>query len=136
MKRFALAFFISATPAFAQDSTPLDLGAVDASLLEGFFGTWRVQNIDGSKTCDVKLTREEAIGGMAIEVADGCAAAFPVMGDVASWRLYENFEIVLADAARRELIRFYTPDDAYVATPEVDGIVTIIQPTDEISPAP
>jgi hypothetical protein len=136
MKRLFLACFISATPALAQGSTPLDLDAVDPSLLEGFFGTWRVQNTDGSKTCDVKLTRDETIGGMAIEVADGCAAAFPVMGDVASWRLYENFEIVFADATRRELIRFFVPDNAYAATPEVDGIVTIIQPADEISPAP
>ena len=136
MKRLILALLLGTNPAFAQNTTPLDLNAVDPSLLEGFFGTWQVQNFDGMKTCDVKLLREETIGGMAIDVADGCATTFPVMGEVASWRLYEGFEIVFADAARKELIRFYTPDAAYVATPEVDGILTITQPTDEISPAP
>lgn len=136
MKRLFAALLLSTTPALAQSSTPLDLNAVDPSMLEGFFGTWQVQNFDGGKTCDVKLTRDETIGGMVIEVAEGCAATFPVMGEVASWRLYENFEIVFADATRKELIRFYVPDNNYVATPEVDGIVTITQPTDEISPAP
>lgn len=136
MKRLFLALLVSITPAAAQSTAPLDLNAVDPSLLEGFFGAWQVQDADGGKTCGVTLTREETIGGMAIEVADGCAATFPVMGNVASWRLYENFEIVFADAARKELIRFFVPDNAYVATPEVDGIVTIIQPNDEISPAP
>lgn len=136
MRRLLLTLLLTSTPAAAQSTSPLDLNAVDPSLLEGFFGTWQVQNFDGMKTCDVKLLRDETIGGMAIEVTEGCAETFPVMGDVASWRLYENFEIVFADAMRKELIRFYTPDAAYVATPEVDGIVTITQPTDEISPAP
>ncbi len=136
MKRLIFALLLGTTPALAQSTAPLDLNAVDPSLLEGFFGTWQVQDADGGKTCDVELTREDAIGGMVIKVAEGCAAAFPVMGNVASWRLYENFEIVFADAARKELIRFYVPDNSYVATPEVDGIVTIIQPNDEISPAP
>ena len=136
MKRLLLALLLSATPAFAQSTAPLDLNAVDPSLLEGFFGTWQVQNFDGMKTCNVKLLRDDTIGGMTIEVAEGCSATFPVMGEVASWRLYEGFEIAFADATRKELIRFYVPDNSYAATPEVDGIVTIIQPTDEISPAP
>ena len=40
----------------------------------------------------------------------------------------ENWQIVLADVTRRELIRFTTPDDSYVAAPETDGIFTIRRP--------
>ena len=132
---FAGVTAIMIVAAHAQSTTPLDLNALDPALLEGFFGPWRVQNADGSKTCDVKLSREETIGGMVIDVAPDCAKAFPVMDEVAAWRLYENFEIVFADATRKELIRFVTPDESYVATPEVDGIATILQVSDELTPA-
>ncbi|WP_373506048.1 AprI/Inh family metalloprotease inhibitor [Aestuariivirga sp.] len=122
--------------AAAQSTKLLDLSSVDPSLLEGFFGTWQVQNADGSKICDVELTREDTIGGLAIGIENACLDEFPVMGEVTAWRLYENFEIVFVDATWQERIRFFTPDNTYVATPEVDGITTIIQVSDEISPAP
>ena len=65
---------------------------------------------------------------MAIGIGDGCAEAFPVMAEVAAWRLYDNWTIVFTDAAHKELIRFISPDEAYVAEPAVDGIATIVQP--------
>jgi len=37
------------------------------------------------------------------------------MDDVASWRLLEDWEIVLADATKKSLIHFTTPDNAMVA---------------------
>lgn len=105
----------------------MDLAAVDQEMLADFLGPWQVQNADGSRICDVSLSREEAIGGMAIEVSEDCAMAFPVMAKTASWRLLEGWTIVFADATRHELIRFTTPDEAYVAEPETDGIATIIK---------
>jgi len=56
-----------------------------------------------------------------------CGKIFPVMNDVAGWRLYEDWVIVLIDATRKTLIRFSTPDNAYVAEPETDGISTIVK---------
>ena len=94
-------------------------------MVEGFFGKWRVADAGGEKTCDIILSKEGTIGGMVIEVAPGCEKTFPVMGEVAAWRLYENFTVVFADAARKELIRFSTPDETYVAVKEVDGIVAL-----------
>lgn len=133
---FLLLPLLLATPAFAQSDTPLDLSAIDPSMLTGFFGKWRIQNEDGSKTCDVTLTKEETIGGMVIDIDPECAKAFPVMDEIAAWRLNEGFDIVLADATRKERLHFYTPDNSYVAVKEVDGIFTILQVSDELEPSP
>lgn len=129
MRRLALAltFIALALPAAAEDIPPLDLSVVDPEMVAEFFGPWEVRNADGSRSCTVNLTREETIGGFAIAVSDDCAAAFPVMGEVAAFRLLEGWGIVFADATRKELIRFTTPDEAYVADPETDGIATIRQ---------
>ena len=123
----ALAFLL-ATPAWADDLKPMDLSAADPDMLAEFFGPWEIQSAGGDKTCDVTLSRDEAIGGMTIEVGGDCAETFPVMGKVAAWRLYEDWTIVLVDAERKELIRFSAPDEEYMATPEADGIATIVQP--------
>ena len=125
MKYVILAFAILTSTAHAQDAIPLDLNSVDRALVKDFLGTYLIENADGKKTCEVKLTRKETIGGMVIKVAPSCAKTFPIMDDVASWRLYENWEIALADATRHQLIRFTTPDNEYVADPETDGISTI-----------
>ena len=47
------------------------------------------------------------------------------MADITAWRLLQGWTIDLADAERKTRIRFTTPDDSYVAYPEVDGIFTI-----------
>lgn len=104
---------------------PLDLAGVDPGLAEDMFGHWIVSSADGERICDVELLREPAIGGMQIDVDPGCEALFPVMGDIAAWRLLEGWVIDLADAERKTRIRFSTPDERYVAFPEVDGIATI-----------
>lgn len=125
---FIVLAVLMASPASAEDLQPMDLAAVDPGMLDEFFGPWEIQSADGARTCDVDLSRDSTIGGMALAIADGCAGTFPVMARVAAWRLYDNWTIVLVDAERQELIRFAAPDDAYVATPETDGIATIVQP--------
>lgn len=124
---FACAGLALAAPAMAEDIPPMDLTAVDQEMLAGFLGPWQVRDADGTRTCGVELSRKAAIGGMAIDVAEDCAATFPVMGEVAAWRLLEGWGIVFVDVTRQELIRFTTPDETYVADPEIDGIATIVQ---------
>ena len=116
---------LAAAPVWAQQ--PLDLDTVDPAMLADFLGDWTILNADGSKSCKVTLSREQTIGGMVIDIDPVCGKVFPVMSDVASWRLLEDWEIVLADATRKSLIRFTTPDNAYVAEPETDGISTIVK---------
>lgn len=111
--------------ALAQEPAPLDLGAVDPAMLEDFYHPWIISNQDGSRTCRVVLKREETIGGNEIDVDPACASVFPVMGEIAAWRLVENWGIVLADATRRTRLLFTTPDAIYIADDEVDGIYSI-----------
>ncbi|MGE3873197.1 MAG: AprI/Inh family metalloprotease inhibitor [Parvibaculaceae bacterium] len=105
----------------------MDLDAVDQAVLDDFLGDWSIQNADASRSCKVKLTREVTIGGLEVDVDPDCPRVFPVMQHVTAWRLYEDWQIVLVDATRKSLISFSTPDNAYAADPETDGITTIVK---------
>jgi hypothetical protein len=125
-----LAFFAMPVGlAFADDLKPMDPnGGVDPDLLKSFYGPWVISNQAGDKTCKVDLKDESTIGGSVIDVDPGCAKVFPVMDNIAAWRLMEGWGIDLVDATRKTVIRFTTPDAEYVASPEIDGIFTIVQP--------
>jgi len=124
----SLVALFAVLPASAEDLMPLDLTEVDPAMVGDFFGPWIITDQSGERRCAVNLGREETIGGMVIDVDPACASVFPVMADVAAWRLMENWTIDLADATRKRLIRFYTPDERYIAEPETDGIWTILKP--------
>lgn len=121
------AFFLFASPVAAQFTPlkPLDLKEVDPSLIGETFGAWEIRDESGKKRCRINLKRELAIGGYAIEVADNCKKLFPVMDDIAGWRLLEGWTIDLIDATRKTRVRFSTPDERYVAIPEIDGIASL-----------
>ena len=120
-----LLVLLGATSASAQ--ALMDLEAVDPAVIADFLGDWSVQNADGSKACKVTLSQEVTIGGLVIDIDPDCGKVFPMMDDVAAWRLYEDWQIVFVDATKKSLIRFSTPDNAYVAQPETDGITTIVK---------
>jgi hypothetical protein len=122
------AFLLLPAAALAQDLMPMDTSGVDPELLKSFYGPWVISDSSGAKTCKVGLKDEPTIGGSVIDVDPGCAKLFPIMDEIAAWRLMENWGIDLVDATRKTRIRFTTPDAAYVAIPEVDGIATILQP--------
>lgn len=124
----AVIVLLTAAPATAQSGEPIDIATLDQAARDGVLGGWIVSDQSHAKSCRVTFSDEPAIGGYAIEIDPACATAFPVMEEVAAWRLYESWEIVFSDATRKELIRFTTPDESYVATPETDGIFTIFRP--------
>jgi len=93
---------------------PLDTREVDPALRKDLYGAYEIRDRAGRKRCRLVLSREPAIGGMAIEVAPGCEKAFPVMADIAGWRVLEGWAIDLIDPLRKTVIRFETPDNRYV----------------------
>jgi hypothetical protein len=111
-------------PAF-EPLQPMDLESVDPDLVADMFGGWTIRDESGKKACGVELLEDMGIGGMQIDVDPACEAVFPMMGDITAWRLLEGWAIDLVDAERKTRIRFSTPDERYVAFPEVDGIFTI-----------
>lgn len=104
---------------------PMDLESVDPDLVADMFGGWTISDESGKKVCGVELVNGVGIGGMQIDVDSACAAVFPVMAEITAWRLMEGWAMDLVDAERKTRIRFSTPDERYVAFPEVDGIFTI-----------
>jgi hypothetical protein len=117
-------------PAFAEEPVfeplpLLDLTGVDPEFADDMFGQWTIHDASGEKSCAIELKQEATIGGMEIGVDPGCEKVFPVMADITAWRLLEGWTIDLADAERKIRVRFSTPDERYVAIPEVDGIATI-----------
>jgi hypothetical protein len=126
----ALALFLTPLGAAAQFEPlqPLDLKEVDPALIGDTFGTWEIIDKSGKKRCRIVLKKEIAIGGYAIDVAPSCAKLFPVMDEIAGWRLMQGWTIDLIDATRKIRVRFQTPDNRYVAIPGIDGIDTIVKP--------
>ena len=115
----AAALFLGvAGPAAAFDFEPLkplDTAAVSPALLNDVYGAWEIRDKSGKKRCRITLLREPAIGGLGVELDPQCAKAYPVMEDIAGWRLLENWTIDLIDPLRKTRIRFETPDNRYVA---------------------
>ena len=119
MKRAALAVALAAVaqPAHAYDFEPLkplDTREVDPALVKGAFGAYEIRDKAGKKRCRIVLTQQQAIGGYGVELAPDCAKAFPVMADIAGWRLLESWTIDLIDPLRKTRVRFSTPDARYV----------------------
>lgn len=111
----------------ADDLQSLDLDALDKAEVADFLGKWQIRNEAGDKSCDVVLKREMTIGGMQIDVDPACAKVFPIMDEIAAWRLKEGWAIDLVDAVRQMRLRFTVPDVTYIASQEIDGIFTIAQ---------
>lgn len=130
--RYATAILIamlcgSASRVAAQDLKLMNTAEVDPAMLRDFYGAYEIQDAKNKKRCRVVLKPETTIGGNQIEIAKGCAKTFPIMDDIAAWRLYENWTIGFSDATRKLRIRFFTPDERYIAEPETDGIFTIVK---------
>ncbi|HWM81175.1 MAG TPA: AprI/Inh family metalloprotease inhibitor [Pseudolabrys sp.] len=109
---------LSVAPAGAYDFAPvkpLNIDKVDPSMLTDVFGAWEIRDRSGKRRCKLTLLKETGIGGYQIDVAPNCKAAFPVMDDIAAWRLNEGWSIDLVDGLRKTRIRFETPDSRYIA---------------------
>jgi hypothetical protein len=105
----------SATAFDFEPLKPLDTDAVNPALLNDVYGAWEIRDKSGKKRCRIVLLREPAIGGLGVEFDPQCAKAYPVMEDIAGWRLLQNWTIDLIDPLRKTRLRFETPDNRYVA---------------------
>lgn len=94
---------------------PMNETDVEPALLADVFGVWELRDKSGKRRCRITLLKEMGIGGRQVEVAPGCEKAFPVMGDIAGWRLQESWTIDLIDPLRKIRLRLETPDERYIA---------------------
>jgi hypothetical protein len=120
MRRGLLLFLLAAapaTPAMAYDfapTRPMNVQEVDPAMLADVYGAYEIRDKSGQKRCRINLLKDVGIGGSQIDVAPGCDKLFPVMGDIAAWRLLEGWTVDLVDALRKTRVRFQTPDARYV----------------------
>jgi hypothetical protein len=121
--RIPLSFLLVFAPtvALAQDAPP-----ATEDTINDYAGPWQIQDAEAGRTCDISLGTTKVIGGYAVEITQSCSVTFPVMKEIAAWRMFENGDIVLADATRRERLRFFAPDDTYISVEDVDGIVRLV----------
>jgi Protease inhibitor Inh len=94
---------------------PMNEAEVEPALLADVFGVWELRDKSGKRRCRITLLKEMGIGGRQVEVAPGCEKSFPVMGDIAAWRLQESWTIDLIDPLRKTRLRLETPDERYIA---------------------
>ena len=100
---------------------------VDPTMLKSMYGVWEIQDAKARKRCRVTLKSEATIGGSALAFAPGCEKTFPILKEISGWRLLEGWGIDLIDPLRKPRLRFTTPDERYIALPEIDGIDTIVK---------
>lgn len=93
---------------------PLDVKAVDPAMVADVYGKYEIRDKSGKKRCRVTLLKEPGIGGSQIDIAPGCDKAFPIMADIAAWRLLQGWTIDLVDPLRKTRVRFSTPDNRYI----------------------
>jgi len=103
-------------------SAPAVAASKERAFLKALSGEWIVLGAKRNTTCRVILKNEATIGGSEIIVSPDCTRKFAVMGDITAWRVSERGELHFVDALRKMRVRFQTPDNSYVAIPEVDGI--------------
>ncbi|MCW5694490.1 MAG: AprI/Inh family metalloprotease inhibitor [Pseudolabrys sp.] len=94
---------------------PMNEAEVEPAMLADVFGAWELRDKSGKRRCRITLLKEMGIGGRQVDVAPGCDKAFPVMGDIAAWRLQQGWTIDLIDPLRKTRLRFETPDERYIA---------------------
>ena len=132
------AWLIGPTAAFEFEPVkPMDVKAANPALLADVYGTWEIRDESGTKRCRINLLKDFGIGGYQIEVAPGCAKAFPVMGDISAWRLLQGGSIDLVDPLRKTRVRFETPDNRYVPfsdEKDIAGIHEFVKIKDKAAP--
>ena len=117
-----------------EPGTPLDVPKLDVAMQADIYGVWEIRDKAGKKRCRITLLKEFTIGGYEAQVAPGCEKTFPVMADIAAWRLLEGWTIDLVDPIRRVRIRFETPDNRYVPfgdPKDIAGIYEIVKLRDK-----
>ena len=127
MKPLPLAILLFlASPALAADSSKLAPAAKAMDMM----GDVSVMAHEGDERCAVVLFEDKVSEGYRLEVADGCASAFPVMGKAKAWRVYTDRIVAFVDADGRDLIRFKGKGYTRYAVKNVDGIDRIYSAQD------
>ena len=123
MKFLPLAILLFlASPSLAADSSKL----APADKAMDMMGDVNVMAGEDDDKCAIVLFEDKVQLGYRLEVAENCAAAYPVMTKAKAWRVYKDRMISFVDAGGHDLIRFKGKGYRRFAVESVDGIVSIL----------
>lgn len=125
----ALALIVPAA-ALAQGKPALNRAA------EAVVGTWEFSNADRDRTCTLVLKSDAAANGHKLEFDAGCAALFPLVGDIVSWKYPDDDLLYLLDAQGRALIEFSEVEDGLFEAPTPRVGVLFLQHPGAAGPPP
>ena len=111
-----------ASPALAAGSTKLAPARAAIDML----GDVNVMAGEDDDRCAIVLFEDEVQLGYRLDVAENCAAAYPVMTKAKAWRVYKDRRFSFVDAGGHDLIRFKGKGYRRFAVESVDGIVSML----------
>jgi hypothetical protein len=97
-------------------------------------GAYEFSNSDRDRICGVTLKPEAAANGFKIEFDDRCAAAFPLVGGIVSWRMADNELLRFLDATGKALIEFSEVEGGMYEAPTPGYGVLFLQSAESIAP--
>ncbi len=105
-----VAFFVPGA-ALAQTKPALNRAA------QAMIGTWEFSNADRDRTCTLVLKSDVATVGYKLEFDANCAAQFPLVRDIVSWRYPDDDLLYLLDAQGKKLVEFSEVEDGLFEAP-------------------
>jgi hypothetical protein len=84
---------------------------------QAIVGTWEFSNADRDRTCTLVLRSDAATIGHKLEFDANCAAQFPLVRDIVSWKYPDDDLLYLLDAQGKALIEFSEVEDGLFEAP-------------------
>ncbi len=122
--------WLAVTPAQAQQSPPL--GEQATALL----GPWEFSNADRDRRCTATFSNAAVPGGYKVEFDANCVNLFPFIAQIAGWRLPDNDNLFLFDAAGKTLAEFSEVEAGMFEAPTPGVGVLFLQNAAAAAPAP
>jgi len=131
-QRIALAVlaWLAVAPVQAQQSPPL--GDQATALL----GSWEFSNADRDKRCTATFSNAAVPGGYKVEFDANCVNLFPIVAQIAGWRLPDNDNLFLFDATGKTLAEFSEVEAGMFEAPTPGVGVLFLQNAAAAAPAP
>jgi hypothetical protein len=102
---------------------------------KAMIGTWEFSNADHDKTCTLTFKSDAVAGGYKPEFDPNCAALFPLVREVTTWKYPDNDLLYLLDAQGRAVVSFSEVEDGMFEAP-TPGIGVLFLQNAAAAPAP
>lgn len=132
MIRWLIGLFALTLATAASAQTPPVLGESAKAML----GDWEFSNAARDKICTATFKRDSVKVGFKVSFDANCAAQFPLVEKIAGWRLPEDDNLFLLDAAGQPLVEFSEVESGIFEAPTPGVGVLFLQHAEAAGPAP